>query len=83
MNNLVDQLRATCLPPPAERRAIRRRAKARLEDIAKAVGVDPMTVSRWERGLSEPWPKNRDDYLRVLDALRTYAHELEAKQNQK
>ena len=42
------------LPPPEERREIRRRLKLRQADIARLVGVAPITVSAWENGRSEP-----------------------------
>lgn len=81
--NLIDRLRANRLPPPAERRAIRRRANASLEDVASALGVEKMTVSRWERGLRKPWPKHRVAYICLLQALAKVADELGAKPTRK
>ncbi|MFI5895609.1 helix-turn-helix domain-containing protein [Actinoplanes sp. NPDC051513] len=73
---LVDRLRANRLPPPAERRAIRKRADVTLDDVAKALGVEKMTVSRWERGVRQPWPKNRAAYICLLQALAKLDHDL-------
>lgn len=75
---LVDRLRSTRLPPPGEWRAIRRVAGASLRDVAAAVGVDAMTISRWELGRSKPWPRHALAYRRVLDALTEVARELQA-----
>lgn len=83
IENLVEHLRATRLPPPTQWRAIRRAAGANLRDVAAAVGVDAMTVSRWERQHSQPWPRHAAAYRRVLDALATIARELEADKTQK
>ena len=76
--SLVDRLRATRLPPPYERRAIRKRAGASLEDVAAALGVQKMTVSRWERGTREPWPKHLTAYICLLEALAAIAEESDA-----
>ncbi|GIM88723.1 helix-turn-helix domain-containing protein [Paractinoplanes toevensis] len=81
--NLVDRLRADRLPPPPERRTIRRRARASLKDVAQALGVDIMTVSRWERGKADPWPRHRAAYIRALRALAELAVELESQHAQK
>ncbi len=67
--DLIRRLRANRLPPPDERRAIRCRARASLKDIAQVLGVQVMTVSRWERGIREPWPKHRAAYICLLNAL--------------
>jgi DNA-binding transcriptional regulator YiaG len=75
--DLIDRLRANRLPPPAERRAIRLRAHASLDDVAKALGVEKMTVSRWERGIARPWPQHRAAYICLLQALSEIASEAE------
>lgn len=75
---LIERLRANRLPPPNERRAIRKRAQASLKDIAEALGVEVMTVSRWERGMREPWPKHRAAYLYLLQALAAMADDAES-----
>jgi DNA-binding transcriptional regulator YiaG len=73
--DLIDRLRASRLPPPTEWRRIRVAAGASLRDVAAAVGVDAMTISRWERGQSRPWPRHAASYRRVLDALAQLAQE--------
>lgn len=54
------------LPAPAERRTIRKRAGATLEDIARIVGVTPTAVYDWE---------TKDVRLRK-DHLRRYSEVL-------
>jgi transcriptional regulator with XRE-family HTH domain len=66
---LVEQLRATQLPPPAERRRIRRRAGATLQAIGKELGVTAMTVLRWENGEAVPKPEHAIAYRRLLEEL--------------
>lgn len=77
--DLVSRLRANRLPPPIERRSIRRTARATLKDVAVALKVDEMTVSRWERGIAEPWPRHRATYICLLLALTEVAHEQDPK----
>jgi DNA-binding transcriptional regulator YiaG len=74
--HLAERLRAPRLPPPAECRAIRLAAGATLRDIAAALRVNAMTISRWERGVAEPWPRHRAAYLCLLAALAEVAAEL-------
>nr|WP_221374436.1 helix-turn-helix transcriptional regulator [Actinoplanes polyasparticus] len=80
VDSLVDRLRANRLPPPAERRSIRRRAGASLEQVAAAIGVQKMTVSRWERGTREPWPRHLAAYICLLEALAAVADEVDKTQ---
>lgn len=75
--DLVTRLRSNWLPPPAERRAIRKRARASLADVAATLGVEKMTVSRWERGVAQPWPRHRAAYICLLQALAQVGDELE------
>jgi DNA-binding transcriptional regulator YiaG len=83
VGKLVDRLRSTRLPPCSDWRAIRLAAGASLRDVAAAVGVDAMTISRWELGRSKPWPRHALAYRRVLDALAEVTRELQAEQTQK
>lgn len=83
VNTLVEQLRAECLPPPTARRAIRRAAGFTLEDVAAHVGVDIMSISRWERGLAKPRKQHREAYGRILAALAVIAAERTFEQTQK
>lgn len=68
--SLADRVRDAQLPPPAERGRIRRDSRAALRDIAAELGVSAMTVSRWERGESEPRFEHAARYGRLLDQLR-------------
>ena len=77
MGTLADevQLMAT-LPVPAERMAIRRRARVSRERVADELGVQPLAVARWERGTREPRGELRLRYsrlLRMLDEIVTSA----------
>lgn len=71
-DEIAAQLRG--LPPPAYRRAVRRSAGLTLNDVAAALGVDPMTISRWERGLAVPWRHHRLAYLRALAEMDRIAN---------
>ncbi len=52
------------LPPPARRRAIRRKAGVSQDEVGAACGVSRATVSHWETGVSSP----RGEYLRLYVA---------------
>lgn len=73
---LASRLSAPRLPPPPERRAIRVAAGATLRDVATALKVSVMTISRWERGVAEPWPRHHAAYLCLLAALSAVAEDL-------
>ena len=59
------------LPPPTRRRAIRVRAGATLDEVGDLVGVSGEAVRLWETGQRIPSESHRDDYIDVLDELRT------------
>jgi DNA-binding transcriptional regulator YiaG len=61
------------LPRPSDCRAIRVAAGASQRRVAEALGVDVMTVSRWERGEHAPSGDLLVAYLDLLDALRAIA----------
>ena len=44
------------LPEPWERRDLRERALVSQHALAAALGVEPSTVCRWERGTRQPRP---------------------------
>ena len=63
---LAGRVRAGQLPPPAERARIRQAARVTLEHFATVLRVSQMTVSRWERGETEPGLDQRIAYARLL-----------------
>ena len=63
---LAGRVRAGQLPPPAERVRIRQAAHVTLEHFAQVLDVTQMTVSRWERGETEPSLDQRAAYARLL-----------------
>ncbi len=67
--DLVEQLIAAQLPSPARRRSIRVSAGVSLRDVAAALGVNPMTVLRWERGDVEPRRNSAIRYRQLLDRI--------------
>jgi DNA-binding transcriptional regulator YiaG len=68
IDRLLADLRASRLPPSGRRRRIRQEAGASLRDIARALGVSPMTVLRWEEGV-QPKRAHAIAYRQLLDAL--------------
>lgn len=69
----ADRVEAVRLPSPRRRRAVREAAGASLRACAEAIGVDPMTLLRWERGTTVPRPDHAVAYRRLLDALEGVA----------
>lgn len=69
VQDLLEDVRASRLPPPAERRATRVLANVSLREAGAALGVDPMTVLRWERGAT-PRRDHAIAYGAFLRALR-------------
>lgn len=67
---LVERVRASRLPPPAERSRIRRTARATLRDIATELAVSPATVWRWEQGVAEPRLDHAIAYRQLLDQIQ-------------
>lgn len=57
------------LPPPEERRSIRRQAGLSQADLAAAIGVSPQAVATWEAG-TRPRGAHLTRYLAVLRELR-------------
>ncbi|WP_157840623.1 helix-turn-helix domain-containing protein, partial [Streptomyces leeuwenhoekii] len=57
------------LPPPEERKRLRRAHGLTVEEVAAALKVRRATVSGWESGKTEPRPPERDAYARLLDGL--------------
>jgi transcriptional regulator with XRE-family HTH domain len=57
------------LPDPKTRRALRQRAGLPQSAIAKVVGVDRATISRWETGERDPENPHLRPYIETLDRL--------------
>ncbi|MDX3643234.1 helix-turn-helix transcriptional regulator [Streptomyces sp. MB09-02B] len=66
VEELAGRVRAGQLPPPEERVRIRTAAHVTLEHFAQVLRVSQMTVSRWERGETEPSLDQRVAYARLL-----------------
>jgi transcriptional regulator with XRE-family HTH domain len=63
------------LPEPDARRMIRRQAGLTIVDVARVLGVDPSTISRWERGVVPPRGVALLVYARFLLELSRVAGE--------
>ena len=57
------------LPPPAVCRAIRESACVSQLEVARALGVDRVSVTRYESGQRSPRPAVRSRYVEVLSRL--------------
>ena len=57
------------LPPRAKRRLLRESAEVSQATLAKALGVDRATISRWESGAREPGGAHLAAYLQALERL--------------
>lgn len=69
-DQLVEKVRLRLeLPPPAECRAIRVRARASQEEVAEVVGVTRETIARYEAGTRRPRGTQLETYLTVLRVL--------------
>jgi len=60
------------LPSGPTRRRIRRDARLSMREVARTLGVDVMTVKRWEGGAT-PTPEHAIAYRQLLDALEEAA----------
>ncbi|MEV5730777.1 helix-turn-helix domain-containing protein [Streptomyces pharetrae] len=57
------------LPPPEERKRLRKAHGLTIDEIATALQARRATVSGWESGKTEPRPPERDAYARLLEGL--------------
>jgi HTH-type transcriptional regulator/antitoxin MqsA len=57
------------LPPPHVRAKLRLAAGLTQQDVADAVGVKRVAVTRWELGQTSPRRPHRENYLRLLKGL--------------
>lgn len=68
-HRVLELARVRQLVSSGEARAIRCAAGVSQGEVAAAVGVEPPTISRWERGLRQPRGGAAIRYLRILDRL--------------
>ena len=74
VENLIEQVRAQRrLPAPAVCRAIRLAADVSQERLARELGVDRVTVARWERGTRRPRGRLLCRYVNLLETLQREA----------
>jgi DNA-binding transcriptional regulator YiaG len=70
LNRELEQVRLRRrLPNTETRRALRQRAGVSQVALARALGVDPATVCRWEAGERVPSGDRLTAYLAALDRL--------------
>jgi Ser/Thr protein kinase RdoA (MazF antagonist) len=73
---LLDRVRSRQrLPLSAERRLIRERAGVSLRELAAAIGVSHVAITRWEDGAQPRNPEHVAAYGRILAELRRLAPE--------
>jgi transcriptional regulator with XRE-family HTH domain len=74
MSALIDQVRqARRLPPPVVARAIRDAAGVSQQQVADELGINRVSVARWELGARIPRGPLRLRYVELLDELREIA----------
>jgi DNA-binding transcriptional regulator YiaG len=74
LDDIVEQAREQArlrreLPTRRRRKAIREAVGLSQAAFARALGVDPATVCRWESGVREPRGSQLARYLEALDQL--------------
>lgn len=68
---LIEEVRrARHLPSPETARLIRLSARVSQQRMAAELGVDRVTLSRWESGASRPRDAKRAKWADLLDALQ-------------
>ena len=58
------------LPPPSERRALRKALGLTVQEVAKLIGCSHVAVVHWEKGERTPQGENLERYRELLDALK-------------
>jgi transcriptional regulator with XRE-family HTH domain len=70
LDDLLNQARHRReLPDPAIRRLIRERAGLTQSEVAQVLGVDRVTVTRWESGQRTPLRRTGAAYCLLLERL--------------
>ncbi len=82
-SRLLHEKRATRLPPPRERRALREAAGFNLEEMGRALGIAKATAHRWESFAIRLPLKRAEAYLALMAAWRELIRENAASQPQK
>jgi DNA-binding transcriptional regulator YiaG len=67
---LIEVARARALARSGAARSIRKDAGVGLSEVARALGVEPSTVCRWETGERAPRGRSALAYVKLLDALQ-------------
>ncbi len=71
MSQLLESVRARrALPSPDLAKAIRKAAGVTQAEVAAELGVDPLTVYRWETGRRRPRGRYAEAYSSLLAQLR-------------
>ena len=69
--NLLDEVHlARRIPTPAMRRAIREAAGVSQDRLARELGVQRVTVTRWELGIRRPRGVNAVRYVNLLSRIQ-------------
>lgn len=71
--------RADDLPPPRVRKELRRADGLTQEQVATALGVKRLAVTRWEAGQVEPRAPHRQAYAELLKGLAARYPEITAR----
>lgn len=70
MMNVIDEARARrSLPAPALAKAIREAAGVSQSAVARTLGLNRMTISRWEAAFCRPSAQHLNAYADLLRAL--------------
>jgi hypothetical protein len=72
------RLRGPRFPAPERWLEIRLAANKTLREVAEEVGVDAMTIWRWEQRRSKPWRRHMKVYGPTLLALEEVGRQLQA-----
>lgn len=70
------------LPPPQERKALRKAVGWTITDAASDLKVSRVTFRKWERGESKPHPDNHRRYAALLRLFRYALRDDEIKEEE-
>jgi transcriptional regulator with XRE-family HTH domain len=69
VEHLIANVRGRRLPPPSVRRMLRLQLGLTQREVAGALGVDRVSVARYESGVRTPRGATRDAYMELLNRL--------------